>query len=431
MDRLKFEDEVRALDVCAKCLDENAKPRLSLLRCTGCRMVLYCSKAHQTEHWRDHKAFCKARKKLVAKSAVSGGPKVPQLPSPHCLEPDAEEAETYVSVCDATGVFCILGMFWKGCKANICNLSVRLGQGPIACLLAPLPDGEPRTRLAALKTLTVQGGADYVRVSTATAACMAQAALNERRGALGKNDARGVEDLPSSDSMAGINMFLRAAKTAAATAAVIRENKSGSIVVGNRKTAGATDEQKAVQDYLASEAHESFKKALLECYDGGKSLDVFYFGLLNERREFRDCFSFLEGLASLGGAETFEKALQKLDEQGGGETRRGTVRLCAHACLCFFQAGLSGLASAINIAKEGCEEDFKSSPFVRAMLYRTMYKNAAGEVVASPRPELAEKYREDVLEPLMKAQESTGQALLQLTPVSLEIKSLLEQGVLL
>lgn len=61
MDRLKFEDEMKALDVCAKCLDE-AKPRLSLLRCTGCRMVLYCTKAHQTAHWKDHKSFCKARK---------------------------------------------------------------------------------------------------------------------------------------------------------------------------------------------------------------------------------------------------------------------------------------------------------------------------------------------------------------------------------
>lgn len=32
---------------------------------------------------------------------------------------------------------------------------------------------------------------------------------------------------------------------------------------------------------------ETFKTALLECYDGGASLDVFFFGLLNERREFR------------------------------------------------------------------------------------------------------------------------------------------------
>lgn len=31
----------------------------------------------------------------------------------------------------------------------------------------------------------------------------------------------------------------------------------------------------------------SFKEALMECCDSGGSLDVFFFGLLNERREFR------------------------------------------------------------------------------------------------------------------------------------------------
>lgn len=31
----------------------------------------------------------------------------------------------------------------------------------------------------------------------------------------------------------------------------------------------------------------SFKRTLLQCCDGGETLDVFFFGLLNERREFR------------------------------------------------------------------------------------------------------------------------------------------------
>lgn len=61
MDQAKFEDEMRALAVCVKCLDET-KPRASLKWCTGCRMVLYCCSEHQRAHWGDHKAFCKARK---------------------------------------------------------------------------------------------------------------------------------------------------------------------------------------------------------------------------------------------------------------------------------------------------------------------------------------------------------------------------------
>ena len=61
MDQAKFEDEMRALAVCVKCLDET-KPRASLKWCSGCRMVLYCCPEHQRAHWVDHKAFCKARK---------------------------------------------------------------------------------------------------------------------------------------------------------------------------------------------------------------------------------------------------------------------------------------------------------------------------------------------------------------------------------
>ncbi|CAN0570446.1 unnamed protein product [Laminaria digitata] len=52
---------MKALAVCVKCLNES-KPRQSLLWCSGCRTVLYCSAAHQKEHWRHHKTFCRARK---------------------------------------------------------------------------------------------------------------------------------------------------------------------------------------------------------------------------------------------------------------------------------------------------------------------------------------------------------------------------------
>lgn len=52
-------------------------------------------------------------------------------------------------------------------------------QGPVSCLQTKLPDWEPRTRLAALKTLTVQGSADYVRVTTGMAACLMQRALDD------------------------------------------------------------------------------------------------------------------------------------------------------------------------------------------------------------------------------------------------------------
>ena len=68
----------------------------------------------------------------------------------------------------------------------------------------------------------------------------------------------------------------------------------------------------------------------------------------------RDCYSFLEGLARCGGAESYEEALRKLNEHGDGEVRRTTVVLCDHACLCFHLAGLSGVASAMHIAKETC-----------------------------------------------------------------------------
>ena len=42
--------------------------------CGACGSVVYCSKAHQTEHWPEHKAACKAaRKAAAAKAAGQGG----------------------------------------------------------------------------------------------------------------------------------------------------------------------------------------------------------------------------------------------------------------------------------------------------------------------------------------------------------------------
>lgn len=75
-------------------------------------------------------SFCNGRK------AAAGTPQaphsversVPPLSSPRGpLE--AEESETYVSICDATGVFSILGMFWRNGKSStLCNLMVDLAK---------------------------------------------------------------------------------------------------------------------------------------------------------------------------------------------------------------------------------------------------------------------------------------------------------------
>eukprot|EP00752_Nemacystus_decipiens_P018483 g16572.t1 len=423
MDKAKFEDEMRALAVCVKCLDET-KPRASLKWCSGCRMVLYCCPEHQRAHWVDHKAFCKARKKVAAAFPASREGWVPPLSSPKGGDAvGKKDCETYVSVCDATGVFSILGMFWEenekdkaSGSSRLCNLMVKLGKGPVACLETKLQDWEPRTRLAALKTLTVQGSADYVRITPAIAASLTRRALEDARKSDtgkggGKHDAGAANFLKYEDGKAGQG--------------------------GLRQSSG-------LEAYLASETHAAFKRTLLQCCDGGDTLDVFFFGLLNERREFRDCYSFLEGMATLGGAESFEDALQKLAQQGGGGAVEGkgparraltagqvTARLCEHACFCFHLAGLPGAASAMHIAKEGCEKDFASSPFVRAMMYRTVFQNANGEAVPSPKPELSEQYKDLVMKPLQEAQEATGLPLAQLTPVSVEIKALLEQEILL
>lgn len=42
-----------ASGVCAVCESE------ALLRCGGCKIVFYCSKEHQKQHWRLHKKLCK------------------------------------------------------------------------------------------------------------------------------------------------------------------------------------------------------------------------------------------------------------------------------------------------------------------------------------------------------------------------------------
>jgi hypothetical protein len=38
--------------------------------CAACRGVVYCSKAHQAEDWRDHKAACKAARQAAAATAA-------------------------------------------------------------------------------------------------------------------------------------------------------------------------------------------------------------------------------------------------------------------------------------------------------------------------------------------------------------------------
>ena len=42
-------------------------------KCSACGQVVYCSKAHQTEHWPAHKAACKAARKAASQAAGEGG----------------------------------------------------------------------------------------------------------------------------------------------------------------------------------------------------------------------------------------------------------------------------------------------------------------------------------------------------------------------
>jgi hypothetical protein len=38
--------------------------KLSTLKCSTCRGVYYCSRSHQTEHWAEHKAWCKSHRHI-------------------------------------------------------------------------------------------------------------------------------------------------------------------------------------------------------------------------------------------------------------------------------------------------------------------------------------------------------------------------------
>ena len=42
-------------------------------KCAACGGVVYCSKAHQAEHWPAHKAACKAARKAASQAAGAGG----------------------------------------------------------------------------------------------------------------------------------------------------------------------------------------------------------------------------------------------------------------------------------------------------------------------------------------------------------------------
>ncbi|CAM9847839.1 unnamed protein product [Discosporangium mesarthrocarpum] len=64
------------------------------------------------------------------------------------------------------------------------------------------------------------------------------------------------------------------------------------------------------------------------------------------------------------------------------------------------------------------------------MLCRTNIYNKAGDLVPSPRPDLVLQYKDVVVHSILKAQEATGEPLVQLTPVSLEVKKLIEVGVM-
>ncbi|CAM9650152.1 unnamed protein product, partial [Choristocarpus tenellus] len=176
MDKHSFEEDMKGMAVCAKCLEEGR----SLLKCTGCRMVLYCCKEHQVVHWPEHKGYCKEMRKCEGASASvvpapsTLPPETPLLPQRSGdPSPSVDATETYVSVCDGTGVFSVLGMFWKGgSKAKLCCLTIRLGQGVSASLVVDLPDWMYRTRAAAIKTLTVRTMADFVRVSPQVASAI-------------------------------------------------------------------------------------------------------------------------------------------------------------------------------------------------------------------------------------------------------------------
>ncbi|CAN0018067.1 unnamed protein product [Choristocarpus tenellus] len=102
-------------------------------------------------------------------------------------------------------------------------------------------------------------------------------------------------------------------------------------------------------------------------------------------------------------------------------------KLCVRWCVLVLV-----LVFHLHVIPSSSQQDFASSPFVKAMLYRTnIVNNRTKELVQTPRPELIADYRDVVMQALVFAQDATGQPLVQLTPVSLEVKKLLELGVFL
>ncbi|CAM9638832.1 unnamed protein product, partial [Discosporangium mesarthrocarpum] len=167
MNRINFDDEMRALAICAKCLEETR----SLHMCTGCRMVLYCGVEHQKEHWQEHKKYCKEMRASASTAVAAASGPAPVLPGRWGpAPPEHNLEETYVSVCDGMGMFSVLGLFWRSRRASLCCLTMRLGHGVSSCLMAPLPDWDYRTRLSVIKTLTVGTTSDFVRVTPPLAA---------------------------------------------------------------------------------------------------------------------------------------------------------------------------------------------------------------------------------------------------------------------
>jgi hypothetical protein len=82
-------------------------------RCSGCHASYYCSKQHQTKHWKSHKAECKERQSSNRKEAesdksVSKGTTLSELRSCRCMFCGEElefaseaEAIDHMKVCPA------------------------------------------------------------------------------------------------------------------------------------------------------------------------------------------------------------------------------------------------------------------------------------------------------------------------------------------
>lgn len=61
---LKMNEEEKNLSVCNHC--GKAPPEVTLMRCTGCRAVCFCSKKCQVANWKDHKVQCQKKKEELA-----------------------------------------------------------------------------------------------------------------------------------------------------------------------------------------------------------------------------------------------------------------------------------------------------------------------------------------------------------------------------